>query len=181
MTPIFNDLIILSFFLASNLDFSINVIINGLEEIKGVDGRLEKIDEGQNFSVIIDYAYEPGAIEKLYDTVRDSVANKNRGKIIHIIGSAGGGRDVARRPKLGALAGRYANIVIVTDEDPYDDNPETIISQVAHGAVKAGKKIDIDLFVKETMELKIALEQNPIPFEVNDVKKILSKLAQESE
>jgi UDP-N-acetylmuramoyl-L-alanyl-D-glutamate--2,6-diaminopimelate ligase len=114
----------------------------GLEKIEGVAGRLEKINEGQDFAVIIDYAFEPKAVKKLYETVKVMPHEK----IIHVLGSTGGGRDVARRPILGALAGENADFVIVTNEDPYDDDPEIIMDQVALGAEKTGKKINENLF-----------------------------------
>ena len=120
----------------------IEQIKNGLENIKGVPGRFEKIDAGQNFIVIVDYAFEPNAVAKLYETIELISHNK----IIHVLGSAGGGRDVARRPQLGKLAGEKANYVIVTNEDPYDDDPRIIIDQVAVGAEHSGKKINNDLF-----------------------------------
>jgi len=121
---------------------SLEIIKSGLEEIQGVRGRLEKIDEGQDFTVIVDYAFEPKAVAKLYETI----ALLPHKKIIHILGSAGGGRDAARRPVLGRIAGEQADYVIVTNEDPYDDDPETIISQVALGAEKAGKRVGENLF-----------------------------------
>jgi len=103
---------------------------------------MEKIDEGQPFTVIVDYAFEPNALEKLYETIK-LIPHR---RIIHVLGSAGGGRDAARRPKLGAIAGRIAGTVIVTNEDPYDENPALIIDQVAAGAKNAGKKLDKDLY-----------------------------------
>ncbi len=121
---------------------SLEVIKNGLEKIQGVPGRLEKIDEGQDFTVIVDYAFEPKAVAKLYETI----ALLPHKKIIHVLGSAGGGRDAARRPVLGRIAGERADYVIVTNEDPYDDDPETIISQVALGAEKTGKRTGENLF-----------------------------------
>ncbi len=124
------------------LGLPLKQIRNGLEGMQGVAGRLEKIDEGQNFTVIVDYAFEPVALKKLYETI--SVTPHN--KIIHVLGATGGGRDIARRPKLGAIAGNNADQVIITNEDPYDDDPEIIMSQVALGAEKAGKKPGIDLF-----------------------------------
>jgi UDP-N-acetylmuramoyl-L-alanyl-D-glutamate--2,6-diaminopimelate ligase len=124
------------------LDIEVLKIKKGLETISGVAGRLEKIDKGQDFTVIVDYAFEPNAVEKLYETVGMLPHNN----IIHVLGSTGGGRDIARRPILGELAGTNANFVIVTNEDPYDDDPKTIIDQVALGAERAGKKIDKDLF-----------------------------------
>lgn len=127
--------------LALNLD--IVQVKKGLEIIEGVPGRLERIDEGQNFVVIVDYAFEPNALHKLFDTVKMIPHNK----VIHVLGSTGGGRDIARRPKLGKLAGEQADIVIVTNEDPYDDDPKTIIDQVAMGAENVGKIKDKNLFM----------------------------------
>ncbi len=123
-------------------DLSLDKIFKGLSSIHGVPGRLEKIDEGQKFTVIVDYAFEPRALEKMYETL-NSIKYK---KIIHVLGSAGGGRDISRRPKLGKIAGEQADIVIVTNEDPYDDNPQIIIDQVAVGAEKSGKILEKDLF-----------------------------------
>jgi UDP-N-acetylmuramoyl-L-alanyl-D-glutamate--2,6-diaminopimelate ligase len=115
---------------------------NGLFLIKGVAGRMEKIDAGQPFTVIVDYAFEPNSLGKFYDTVEKLPHNK----IINVFGSAGGGRDVARRPKLGLLAGQRADYVIATNEDPYDDDPGLIIDQIGAGAETAGKKINKDYF-----------------------------------
>ncbi|MDA3840049.1 MAG: UDP-N-acetylmuramyl-tripeptide synthetase [Patescibacteria group bacterium] len=131
-----------AFLLAKTLNLDIEKIKKSLADIEGIAGRLEKIDEGQNFTVIVDYAFEPRAVGKLYETVKLIPHNK----IIHVLGSAGGGRDVSRRPILGKLAGENADIIIVTDEDPYDDNPEIIIDQVFVGAEKAGKLENDSLF-----------------------------------
>jgi len=117
-------------------------IKRGLENVGGVPGRLEKIEVGQDFTVIVDYAFEPNALAKLYETVRLIPHNR----IIHVLGSTGGGRDIARRPMLGRLAGQSADYVIVTNEDPYDDDPEIIIDQVALGVEKEGKKENIEFF-----------------------------------
>jgi UDP-N-acetylmuramoyl-L-alanyl-D-glutamate--2,6-diaminopimelate ligase len=124
------------------LGISPDEIKTGVESLPGIPGRLERIDEGQNFTVIVDYAFEPKALTKLYETVK-VIPHK---KIIHVLGSAGGGRDVSRRPKLGKIAGKNADMVIITNEDPYDDDPEIIIKEVSYGAEKEGKKIDIDMF-----------------------------------
>ncbi len=111
-------------------------------ELTPAPGRLEVINEGQDFKIIVDYAFEPIALGKLYEVVEGVDHNK----IIHVLGSCGGGRDESRRPKLGKLAGEKADIVIVTNEDPYDEDPELIIAQVAVGAENAGKKVDANLF-----------------------------------
>ncbi len=115
----------------------------GLEKIDGIPGRMELFKNLEpDFTVIVDYAFEPEALKKIYSTILKLEHNK----IIHVLGSAGGGRDMARRPKLGALAGEKADTVIVTNEDPYDDDPELIIDQVAIGAVNAGKVKNENLF-----------------------------------
>ncbi|MEA3398518.1 MAG: UDP-N-acetylmuramyl-tripeptide synthetase [Patescibacteria group bacterium] len=126
--------------LSQNINF--DRIKFGLEEIKGIPGRLERVNEGQDFIVIVDYAFEPEAVAKLYGVIK----NISHNKVIHVLGATGGGRDIARRPKLGKLAGKNADYVIVANEDPYDDDPDIIIDQVALGAENAGKKQKIDLF-----------------------------------
>jgi len=132
-------------------------IKNGLESVEGLAGKLEIIRAGQNFTVIVDYSFEPLALEKLYAAIELIP----RHKIIHLLGSAGGGRDKARRPLLGKLAGEKADIVIVSDEDPYDEDPQEIINQVAAGAEEAGKVLNTNLFkaldrregIKKALEL----------------------------
>ena len=114
-----------------------------LTQIQNMPGRFERIDEGQPWKVIVDYAPEPESVSRLYESIRPLGAKR----IIHVLGSCGGGRDIARRPVLGELAGKTANIVIITNEDPYDDDPMQIINQVADGAKSAGKILDQDLFI----------------------------------
>lgn len=125
-----------------SLDIELNRGIEALQEIKFLAGKLEKIDCGQPFSVLVDYAFEPKALEALYENL-DFLPHH---RLIHILGSAGGGRDRARRPILGRMAGEKADIVIITNEDPYDEEPQLIIDQVAAGAEGAGKIIDRDLY-----------------------------------
>jgi UDP-N-acetylmuramoyl-L-alanyl-D-glutamate--2,6-diaminopimelate ligase len=119
------------------------IIKKGLEKISQLPGRIERIDEGQDFEVIVDYAFEPVAVTKLYETV--SVLEHR--KIIHVLGSTGGGRDISRRKELGKIAGQKADFVIVTNEDPYDDDPMEIIEGVASGAIKKSKEKNKNLFL----------------------------------
>lgn len=113
-----------------------------LGQVVRVPGRFERVEAGQPWTVVIDYAPEPESFKRLYETL--ALLPHNR--VIHVLGSAGGGRDVSRRPVLGRLAGEKADIVIVTNEDPYDDDPKRIIEQVAEGARAAGKIQDQNLF-----------------------------------
>lgn len=124
------------------LGVSLEAAIKRLENIQGLPGRFERVDLGQPWTVIIDYAPEPESLKQFYGAL-DSVPHK---RLIHVLGSCGGGRDVARRPVLGKMAAEKADIVIVTNEDPYDDDPEQIIDQVAAGALAAGKQEGQTLF-----------------------------------
>lgn len=107
-----------------------------IETVQGVPGRFERVSLGQPWTVVIDYAYEPVGLEKTYEAIR-LVPHK---RMIHVLGSCGGGRDSDRRSVLGRMAGTHADVVIVTNEDPYDDDPQGIISQVADGAKAVGKR-----------------------------------------
>ncbi len=118
-----------------NQELDLKKISEAMAGITGVPGRFERIDEGQGFTVIVEFAHEPHAVEKFYGIINKMSHNK----IIHVLGSAGGGRDTARRPVLGRIAGENADVVIITNEDPYDDDPQIIIDQIALGAEKSGK------------------------------------------
>ena len=128
-------------------------IKKALSKIKGIPGRLERLSLGQDFEIIVDYAFEPLALTKLFEIVNSSLKVS---KIIHVVGSTGGGRDVARRPELGKISAKNADITIVTNEDPYDEDPEVIIRDVAAGAKKAGAKLGQDLFINEDRQGAIA-------------------------
>lgn len=125
------------------LGFSLREGMKAMAHLQPLPGRFEMIDEGQDFRVIVDYAYEPYALEVLLNAIDKLPHNR----IIGIHGSAGGGRDVARRDKIGRLAGQRDDIVIVTNEDPYDEDPRAIIDAVAAGARAVGKKEGEDLFI----------------------------------
>lgn len=123
---------------ASAFSIDLQTAKRALEKIPNVPGRMELIDEGQNFKVLVDYAPEPEGLKQLYTTVK----SWPHGKIIHLLGSTGGGRDIARRKILGELAARNADTAIITNEDPYYDNPMQIINDVAAGAPNALKILD---------------------------------------
>ena len=116
--------------LAVAVEFKINLSLvkEALEKIESIPGRMEKVDLGQPFTVIIDYAHTPDALEKIYNTLKLSRA----GQIISVFGACGD-RDRSKRPIMGALAGCYADVVIVTNEDPYTEDPVKIIEEVASG------------------------------------------------
>ncbi|MBU1037087.1 UDP-N-acetylmuramoyl-L-alanyl-D-glutamate--2,6-diaminopimelate ligase [Patescibacteria group bacterium] len=135
------------------------IIKQALIKYQVLSGRYEFIDQGQNFKVMVDYAPEPESMKNLYETLNLFKFNH----IIHVLGSCGGGRDHARRPVLGALAASKADYVIVTNEDPYNDDPQLIINEVAQGAIKAGKVLNHNLFKimdrKEAISYALSLAQ----------------------
>ncbi len=104
-------------------------IIKGIEGVKLVPGRCEEIKVNNKTFAVIDYAHTADSLEKLYKTY------KNKGNIVvAVLGGTGGGRDKDRRRIMGALAAEYATHVIVTDEDPYDEDPRQIMEDVRVGA-----------------------------------------------
>ena len=137
------------------LDVSWSVIEKAVNELKAPPGRIEFIPgfEKKGFKIIVDYAFEPVALAALYQVV-DLLKPK---RVIHVCGSTGGGRDKARRGPIGKLVGEKADIFIVTDEDPYDEDPMEIIKTVSAGAREAGKKLGKDLF--EVLDRREAIKK----------------------
>ncbi len=122
-------------------------IARGLSSVTNVPGRIEFIKEGQPFDVVVDYAHEPLSYQALFSTLRSLVQPKG-GRVIALIGSDGGGRDVGKRQKMGQIAGQLCDLVIVTDVNCYDEDPYTIAQMLAAGARVAGKQDSRDLFIE---------------------------------
>ena len=112
---------------------SLEVCKKALEKAKGISGRMEVVSSG-SIKVVVDYAHTPDQLEAVYK----SLMGKN---LICVLGSCGGGRDKWKRPVLGEIARKYCKEIIVTNEDPYDENPQEIINQVAKTAGPSAKKI----------------------------------------
>jgi len=126
----------------SGYGIKLDVAKKALEKILVIPGRMELIDIGQKFKVLVDYAPEPESLKQLYKTIK----HWPHDKVIHLLGSTGGGRDNSRRKILGELAANNADFIIVSNEDPYNDDPQQIIDDVAAGAIINGKKLDENLF-----------------------------------
>lgn len=117
-------------------------IEKGIASLTRVEGRMDPIDEGQPFDVIVDYAHTPDSFEKLFKDIKPVV----KGRLIALFGSAGR-RDEAKRAVQGRLAGKFADEIIVTEEDDRDVDGNEIMDQIAKGAESAGKSRDKDLFL----------------------------------
>jgi UDP-N-acetylmuramoyl-L-alanyl-D-glutamate--2,6-diaminopimelate ligase len=117
----------------------------------GVSGRMERIDAGQPFSVIVDYAHTADALHKMLATLRPLT----RGRLIAVFGSAGE-RDPTKRAPMGAVAARDADLVVVTDEDPRLEDPRAINEEIASGARAAGAAEGENLWVIDDRREAIA-------------------------
>lgn len=109
---------------AKAMGVSYEKIKSGIENIRGIRGRVEKIQAGQDFDVIVDYAHTADSLEKLYG------AFPNQRKIC-VLGNTGGGRDTWKRPEMARVADKHCAHIILTNEDPYDEDPEKIINEMA--------------------------------------------------
>lgn len=147
-------------------------IKQGIESVKLVEGRMEFVDEGQDFKVIVDYAHEPLSLTALFDEMR-KMTLFFKSKSIALIGSDGGGRDVSKREKMGEIAGQYCDVVIVTDVNCFDEDPKSIAEMLAKGARALGKKDGIDLFIEVDRYKAIEMAINMA--KTNDVIAITAK------
>lgn len=148
-------------------------IIQGLKSVKSLAGKMELIEAGQDFKAMVDYSFEPKALENLYSTIKLFPYNK----LIHVLGATGGGRDKAKRPVMGKLAAQMADLVVITNEDPYDEDPLEIIKQVASGAEAGGKEKEKNLFL--ILDRKEALRKAVILAEKDDMVLVTGKGAEQ--
>ena len=117
-------------------------IEKGIFALESVEGRMNRIEEGQNFSVIVDYAHTPDALEKVFESI-----GKVSGRIISVHGGAGRRDETTREPR-GEILGKNSDVVIITEDDSRDEDPEKIAEQFVVGVEKTGKVMGKDLFVE---------------------------------
>jgi UDP-N-acetylmuramoyl-L-alanyl-D-glutamate--2,6-diaminopimelate ligase len=117
----------------------------GLASVEGVPGRMERVEVGQPFGVIVDFAHTAASLQTVLDLLAPAAAARGGGLIV-VFGSAGE-RDTAKRPQMGRIAGERARLVVVTDEDPRGEDREAILDQIGRGAETAGKRRGQDLQV----------------------------------
>jgi len=126
------------------LDFT--QIQDGLSGLSLIPGRMEEIKEGQDFKVIVDYAHEKLSMNNLLDTAKNLKKDDNN-KIIIVLGGDGGGRDEQRLYDMGKAVGEKADMVIVSNSDPYFDDEMTLSKKISDEAVRAGKVYNENLFI----------------------------------
>jgi UDP-N-acetylmuramoyl-L-alanyl-D-glutamate--2,6-diaminopimelate ligase len=125
----------------------VEAIQQGVGAVKGIVGRMERVDEGQDFTAIVDFAHTPNALERALETARsliaeeggpcDATGNQLAARLIAVYGSAGE-RDVKKRAWMGRIGGQLADIVVLTAEDPRTEPVEAILAEMARGAEQAG-------------------------------------------
>ena len=111
---------------AKSQNISTETIKNSLKKFKGIRGRVERIEENQDFEIIVDYAHTADSLEKLYEAFQNT-------KRICVLGNTGGGRDTWKRKVMGAVADKYCSNIILTNEDPYDEDPKKIVDEMTKG------------------------------------------------
>lgn len=118
-----------------SLGIAPDMIAEALAKVQGVTGRMERIDEGQPFTVIVDYAHTPDSLEKVLNILRPLTS----GKLMAVFGSAGE-RDRQKRPIMGRIAAQLTDFFVITDEDPREEDRWQILREIAEGAQSVGKR-----------------------------------------
>jgi UDP-N-acetylmuramyl-tripeptide synthetase len=132
-----------------------NVIAAGIARLEQIAGRMERVEAGQTFPVIVDYAHTPDSLTAVYDTFPHH-------EKICVLGNTGGGRDTWKRPVMGGIADEHCAHIILTNEDPYDEDPVKILGEIAAGMNKRTPEIIIDRRAAITRALVIAQDmKNP--------------------
>lgn len=131
-------------------------ISQGILALDSVEGRMNRVDLGQNFEVIVDYAHTPDAFLKVYE----SVVPGKKGRIISLFGGAGR-RDESTRGERGVIAAKYSDIVIITEDDSRDENPAEIAEEFVNGAEQAGflrgKNLLVELNREKAIQMAVEL------------------------
>jgi UDP-N-acetylmuramoyl-L-alanyl-D-glutamate--2,6-diaminopimelate ligase len=142
-----------------SLELEPAAIRSGLANLPAIPGRMQRIDAGQPFTVVVDYAHTPDSLAKVLDNLAP-LAAASAGGLIAVFGSAGE-RDVGKRPMMGRVAGERCRLVVVTDEDPRGEDRMRILDEIAEGAERAGKRRGHDLLLipDRADALAVALEQ----------------------
>ncbi len=148
---VYNSLAALSICVQQRINLS--NLSKAFNKIGGVDGRAEIVIDRP--CVVVDYAHTPDGLEKIY-SIKNFISNK--GSKICVLGSAGGGRDAWKRPKMGEIADKNCDKIILTDEDPYDEDPKKIIDSINKG-IKNKEKVEVILDRRMAINKALSIAQ----------------------
>ena len=139
--------------IARAVGVSLEKIQSCLEQLPVISGRVEKFSSpahaNRHVTAVVDYAHTPDSLTKLYE------AFKNQPKVC-VLGNTGGGRDTWKRPEMAAIAEQYCEHIVLTNEDPYDENPQKIIDEMAAG-IENKEKLTIELDRRAAIETALSL------------------------
>ena len=128
------------------------IAVAGLARAARVPGRFEPIDEGQGFSVLVDYAHTPDSLENVLRAAR----RLTKGRLISVFG-AGGDRDRDKRPKMGRAGAELSDLAVITSDNPRSEDPETIVAEVAAGAEGVSGAAELEVVVDRREAIALAL------------------------
>ncbi|HYF10021.1 MAG TPA: UDP-N-acetylmuramyl-tripeptide synthetase, partial [Candidatus Paceibacterota bacterium] len=136
--------------LGKALGIPLATLKRGLESIERIPGRAERVDAGQPFDVIVDYAHTPKSLESIYRAYE----GKER---ICVLSGTGGGRDKWKRPLMGGIASEHCSRIVLTDEDPYDEDPGEIVSDIKTGITLPREKVEVVMDRRKAIERALVL------------------------
>ncbi|MFA7193632.1 MAG: UDP-N-acetylmuramyl-tripeptide synthetase [Candidatus Paceibacterota bacterium] len=133
---------------AESININEKIIKEGIENVRTVSGRAEKIISAETFEVYVDYAHTPDSLLALYS----SFPNQEK---VCVLGNTGGGRDTWKRPAMAEIADKYCDAIILTNEDPYDENPDQIVKEMSDAILDKSPEIIMDrrFAIRKAMEL----------------------------
>jgi UDP-N-acetylmuramoyl-L-alanyl-D-glutamate--2,6-diaminopimelate ligase len=131
---------------------SLQAAVQGIASLPGVPGRLEQVDEGQDFTVLVDYAHKPGAVEAVLGTLRPLT----EGRLTIVLG-CGGDRDSGKRPIMGGLAARRADVAVFTNDNPRSEDPWAILTAMVGGVLTVPEDERAHVIVEPDRAAAIAL------------------------
>ena len=134
---------------AGSENISTDTIKQGLESIGMVRGRVEYIREGQMFDVVVDYAHTPDSLESFYGIFKDT-------HMICVLGNTGGGRDTWKRPAMASMAEKHCSSIILTNEDPYDEDPKAIVDAMTEG-IADKTKLHVSMDRREAIRMALQM------------------------
>jgi len=114
----------------AEVGYDVERVVAGLAELTGIPGRMERVDAGQDFVTVVDYAHKPDAVTAVLSALREVTP----GRVITVLG-AGGDRDRGKRPLMGAAAARLSDVLVVTDDNPRTEDPALIRAELLAGAL----------------------------------------------
>ena len=150
------------------LGLTVAQIATGIKSLQSVEGRMNIIDEGQPFTVIVDYAHAPDALEQVFA----SLPRSKKGRIISVHGGAGR-RDPSTRAIRGEILAKYSDLIIITEDDSRDEDPDQIATEFIKGAQKRGKILNKNLF--KELDRKKAIQLALTKAQKGDIVLILGK------